>query len=355
MNTTGQLLRENVFLVGPRWGHHAQHSGYEAFGRYVGTPLGSPIDFRWIQGKWYPLNRAFSIVAQHPMYSVGAAFNELITLQHMVRHSKGLYHVIYGDTDIRLLQHARRLTRNRLIASFHLPDSLLRENPAIRKVAKNLDAVVLVCEAQRSYFEELMPPERVFVVLHGADTDYFTPPSQPTSDPICITVGAHRRDFETLRTAIRLVWESRPDMRFVAVGTQSDKNFRFTGLDDPRVTYLDRITDAELLHAYHGAALAVFSFEAATANNAVLEAMSSGLPIVATAVGGMPEYIPRDCGLLSPKGDAEALAASTLDLLGDSRKRCIMGKASRAHALTHDYRKVADRMQQIYLNVLKQR
>ena len=51
---------------------------------------------------------------------------------------------------------------------------------------------------------------------------------------------------------------------------------------------------------------------------AILEAMSAGVPVVASCVGGIPEII-RDGehGLLVPPGDAEALQSALLRLLDD--------------------------------------
>ena len=62
----------------------------------------------------------------------------------------------------------------------------------------------------------------------------------------------------------------------------------------------------------------------------VLEAMSVGLPIVGTAIGGMHEVV-RDGinGLLVPQGDAQALAEAITTLAQDPERRVRMGRASR--------------------------
>ena len=62
--------------------------------------------------------------------------------------------------------------------------------------------------------------------------------------------------------------------------------------------------------------------------NAMLEAMASGVPVVATLHGGIPEAITDgDSGLLVAEGDYAALAAATLHLLGDSALRQRIGKS----------------------------
>ena len=62
----------------------------------------------------------------------------------------------------------------------------------------------------------------------------------------------------------------------------------------------------------------------------VLEACAAGVPVVATAVGGMPEIIDDDVnGLLVPPGDAGALATRLLELIASEERMRDMGLAGR--------------------------
>lgn len=65
----------------------------------------------------------------------------------------------------------------------------------------------------------------------------------------------------------------------------------------------------------------------------VMEAMAAGRPVIATAVGGVPELIEhRVSGLLMPPGDEVAFAAAVTDLLTNQEKRLNMGLAARQRA-----------------------
>jgi glycosyltransferase involved in cell wall biosynthesis len=64
--------------------------------------------------------------------------------------------------------------------------------------------------------------------------------------------------------------------------------------------------------------------------NSIVEAMSQGIPVIGTAVGGIPDMLGRDAGLLVPLGDARALADAMLRLAGDPSLRASMGRAGRA-------------------------
>lgn len=84
--------------------------------------------------------------------------------------------------------------------------------------------------------------------------------------------------------------------------------------------------------------------------NALMEAMSFGLPVIATNVGGNCELVTHgESGMLFPSDDHETLAAMILELLGDREKRARLGKNAReAMQRFHDPRKMTAEMERIY-------
>jgi glycosyltransferase involved in cell wall biosynthesis len=66
-----------------------------------------------------------------------------------------------------------------------------------------------------------------------------------------------------------------------------------------------------------------------------LEAMERARPVIASAVGGLPEIVAHgETGLVVPPGDAEALADAIVTLAGDHERVTAMGRAGRDRALT---------------------
>ena len=67
----------------------------------------------------------------------------------------------------------------------------------------------------------------------------------------------------------------------------------------------------------------------------MLEAGASGLPVVATAVGGTSEIVLQDeTGLLVPTGDEAALAAALLRVVESEALRDRLGQAAREHVMS---------------------
>jgi L-malate glycosyltransferase len=83
----------------------------------------------------------------------------------------------------------------------------------------------------------------------------------------------------------------------------------------------------------------------------ILEAMAAGLPVVATRVGGTPEVVTEECGLLVPSRNAEALADAIHQLGERADRRRHRGAAGRARAEAHF---MLDRMVASYRRVYEE-
>ena len=87
----------------------------------------------------------------------------------------------------------------------------------------------------------------------------------------------------------------------------------------------------------------------------VMEAMAAGLPVVSTAVGGVPELVREgETGLLVPSEDTGALAQAIQALVDNPARRQAMGAAARQHAIAHfDIRHTVRGYEQLYEALLR--
>jgi glycosyltransferase involved in cell wall biosynthesis len=96
----------------------------------------------------------------------------------------------------------------------------------------------------------------------------------------------------------------------------------------PRVTWLGRVTDVAGVLA--AADVVVMPSRQEGLGVAALEAMAAGRAVVASAVGGLPEALGRDAGVLVPAGDAAALRAALRRVATDRALARRLGDAGRA-------------------------
>jgi len=68
-------------------------------------------------------------------------------------------------------------------------------------------------------------------------------------------------------------------------------------------------------------------------SKSVIEAMAHGIPIITTTVGGLPDLLAKEAGILVPAGDSSALADAMHLLASDNMLRAQMGKAARERYL----------------------
>ncbi len=158
-------------------------------------------------------------------------------------------------------------------------------------------------------------------------------------DPICIQVARLHpvKDHATSVRAFAQAREQFPTAHLVLVGEGGEAGrienlARQLGVADGLHMLGARDDVADLLTA---ADVFVLSSLSEAASLSILEAMSASLPVVATDVGGNAEIVRHGhTGLLSGRGDADAMAANLLTLLGDAAQRRRMGQAGRSRART---------------------
>ncbi len=210
---------------------------------------------------------------------------------------------------------------------------------------EHADLVAPVCTYNRQWEVAIgTPPDRIRPVHHGIDPGAF--PVAPTEPPVPTLVWAGpvrpMKDLETLLRAFAHVRMRVPHCRLRLFGPTPDGNddyfrkcarlARWLGLNNGAVTFEGPITPrAKAFQAGHVFVLTSIS-EGFPYD--VIEAMASGLPVVATDVGGVAEAV-GEAGVLVPPKDSAAVATACLRLLAQDDERRALGVAARARVLQH--------------------
>jgi glycosyltransferase involved in cell wall biosynthesis len=240
-----------------------------------------------------------------------------------------------------------RLSSVKTVATYHQPPEML-DGLIHREVVSQVDHVILVSPVQEPYFLEFLPRERVHVVLLGVDTEFFRPVPMPAGPrPFrCICVGHWLRDWTALRAvATRLA--SRPSVELHVV---TDRETGFEGLANVRTHR--RVDDATLRSLYRQSDLLLMPLTQSTANNALVEGIACGLPVVSTDLPSLRAYLPGGEAVLVKDNDADELAAAVVQLEEDTERRREMSKRARERAEQLDWSRVARVYEALYAQAL---
>ncbi len=123
------------------------------------------------------------------------------------------------------------------------------------------------------------------------------------------------------------------------------------GVDDT-TTFTGFLRGAALSEAVRGHTLFVTASKSENMPVSVLEAMASGLPIVAVSALGMPEIVRhRENGFLAQPDDTQSMASYMLDIMYDAELQKKFAAASRSFALLHEPDRIAERHEEVYRRV----
>jgi glycosyltransferase involved in cell wall biosynthesis len=271
-----------------------------------------------------------------------------------VLHSHNPQPLIYGGIAAKLAGAVMIQTRHG-VARFSE-----RQEWLVKQAARLADACVFVSrELARTVGPELAPG-RSWVIENGVDLGRFFPEAGDRQavraelgiPPEATVIGTVSRmvELKNIPGMIRAAWPLLGErVHLVVVGDGADRpNVERTlaGGDRAGAVHLlgARSDVARLLRAFD-----LFALFSRTEGHpiVVLEAMATGLPVLATPVGGIPGILDEgETGFLVPSGDEAALRAKLVELLAAPARLVEVGKRARAVALE---RYAAERMVDEYL------
>ena len=268
-------------------------------------------------------------------------------------HTCDLYANIFGLPGAALAGVPVRIANRReILTGDKSPAKLWTQRLAYRAA----HAVVANSSAARDQLErEGVPADRLRLIANGLDVARFAP-TTPRADIRRIVMVANLRPEkgqDTLLAAAPHILERYPDASFTFVGDGPRREAletltRALGITG-RVRFLGESRDVAPLLAEHD--LFVLPSRSEAFPNALIEAMATALPVVATAVGGIPEVVrPGVNGRLVQPDDVGALADAVLALMDDPAAAAALGRAARADVVRHyTIDRMVERFEQLYL------
>jgi len=231
--------------------------------------------------------------------------------------------LIWSRRDMGFLRTRKQRIAYRLMARF--PDRVLAVSERVRLHAIDVDGV---------------NPERVETIYNGVNLEDWPSPSRPQRKPgefLIVTVGNIRRvkGQDLFVRAAATVVRQFPETRFLIVGEVLEKEYvnelrrlvdelgltKYLRFEAGQTDLRQQLTEADIF---------VLPSRSEGFSNAIIEAMASSLPVVATDVGGNSEAVADGAsGFIAPPNDAEALADAVISLLSDPARARAMGLSGR--------------------------
>lgn len=189
-------------------------------------------------------------------------------------------------------------------------------------------------------------PGKVNVVPNGLDTDFYRPRDIVKSDNAVINIGMQSRlqpnkDHLTLVKAFKLICERHSDKRFhlhiAGDGTtyhSIQKLVRQNNMEE-YVTLHGMLGQAGLRDFLQGLDIYVHSTHGETMSTAIMQALSCGLPVIASDVPGVSNMVRAESGILYQPGVARDLAEKLDDLVSNPLRAQEWGLKARNYALRH--------------------
>ncbi len=122
-----------------------------------------------------------------------------------------------------------------------------------------------------------------------------------------------------------------------------------------RVRFLGTLSPARLADLLRASDVFSIMSTSETQSMVMLQAMATGLPVVAAQSRALPEFVTAETGLLADPHDPPAIAAALGELLAAPGRREALGAAARQLALRHGIDSVADIWEELYANLLRER
>lgn len=252
----------------------------------------------------------------------------------------------------------------------HARDLYQVPEKALTDRIRQANAVITCCAANLEYLNQIAPSQqsKFSLVYHGVNLkDFQQVPNRDASsvpeNPIILSVGrlVEKKGFQDLLQALYIVKERGEPFHCTIYGDgplceQLERWIEEHGMAG-EVRLMGDCTQQELMSIYQKATLFVLTpvqtedGDRDGIPNVLLEAMAVGLPVITTAVAGIPELVENNQnGLIYQPHDVEGISSGIIELLRNADKRKQLGGAASKKVSEHfDITQAANRLKTLFV------
>ncbi|CAG0964100.1 glycogen synthase [Methanosarcinales archaeon] len=236
-----------------------------------------------------------------------------------------------------------------------------------RLYLKRSPTIIAVSNWMKGLLEHNYGIKDVNVIHNGVDHEQFLPKGKNTGEgfetnkPVVLFSGRFiaLKGINILVRAMRHVISETKDVHFAFAGPEANRKwvsmFENEGIPSHYYSFLGYIPHARMPEIYSNSSIFVLPSLIESFPFSILEAMSSGVAVIASNVGGVPEIIEDGVdGLLVPPGNPEILAKKLLFLLDNESERDKISKKAREKILEKFTSEImTNETEKIYEQILK--
>jgi glycosyltransferase involved in cell wall biosynthesis len=231
------------------------------------------------------------------------------------------------------------------------------QRPAYLAWLRGIDAVVPISEYMSRCVRRDLPRVPMRVIANNCEDGY---EPMPVRDPYTVAyLGrlAEVKGVGVLLEAFRKVAANEPRARLIVIGDGPDRPRLEAGAQDlmaaGRVVFTGWLARDQIKeHLRDSGLVAVPSLWPEVFGRVALDAYSCGRPIVASRIGGLPELVTPETGVLTEPGNVDQLAQALSMLIGDHETLARMGEAAAARAREYSLDRTLDLHEQLYTEVV---
>jgi glycosyltransferase involved in cell wall biosynthesis len=322
-----------------------------------GLPERENMDGVKVVRKWFPRRRTPTGWAAHTLYTVPH-------YMRLARHAEVLHAQTFASAIPGM--RAKRKYQLPLVITLHTSHflKLARKplwQPVLRRIIRSADWLLAASEEIRDVALGLYPHPRAEAVTNGVDTEMFAPRQRtPRHRPRIIVP---RRLFE--KNGVEYFVRALPllrrelDIEAVLVGDGPEREklegiARELAVTDI-VTFAGKRPNEDMPALLADADIAVFPSLMEATSVAALEAMSSGVPVAASRVGGLPEIVDESVGTLFEPANPESLARAVAALLRRDSLHEAGARARERVVGNWSVARLARRHEEIYQTLLREK
>jgi glycosyltransferase involved in cell wall biosynthesis len=340
-----------VVLTGFKFKHHGEHAGYDLLHIHVPDRIWiNRDDYDYTVQSWWQIKGLSRI---NLILEKWRDYRYILALKNALKNASTV-HFLYPENTLSIYPHEIPLSI-KVIATFHQPQSWwiqkLNHPGSSKELARytRVNTAIVLSKELIPIVRDSIGIRDVKFIHHGVDRRFFKPNTKKRARKRVLVLGTWKRDLDLLETVLKLATQldSEIEFRLIMLPRISNRYSKIT-----RVTCLHNMSDDSLLDELQQNSILFLPLVEATANNALLEAASCGLPIMATYHDSLTDYFSSKEIFYFNYSDhsiAEKIVGRLIDILNNEGLMIEKQQLILDAAKSYDWDHISKKINQLYV------